>query len=262
MATVTRLAGRVTLAMVLTSVIVGRPVVAALPETVELIRPSLVAVGTLNKFRSPAYQAFGTGFVVGDGTMVATNAHVAAIMNRLDEHEALTVLVRSESGDAQARPARELASDPEHDLVLLKIEGRPLPALRLAVTDGADVREGQSVAFSGFPLVGVLGFFPATNRSIISAIAPVAIPGAAASQLTEKQIKRLASGSFEIYQLDASAYPGSSGSPLYDVDSGEVIGIINMVLVKGTKESALSHPSGITYAIPVRYLEALLKAVD
>ncbi len=32
-----------------------------------------------------------------------------------------------------------------------------------------------------------------------------------------------------------------------------------MVLVKGTKEAALSSPSGITYAVPARYLLELLQ---
>ena len=59
-------------------------------------------------------------------------------------------------------------------------------------------------------------------------------------------------------QLDATAYPGNSGSPVYDPETGDVIGIINMVLVKGTKESALSQPSGITYAVPSRHLQGLL----
>jgi hypothetical protein len=34
-----------------------------------------------------------------------------------------------------------------------------------------------------------------------------------------------------------------------------------MVFVKGTKEAALSAPSGISYAIPVRYLRELLAQV-
>jgi hypothetical protein len=37
-----------------------------------------------------------------------------------------------------------------------------------------------------------------------------------------------------------------------------VVGVINSVLVKGTKESALEKPSGITYAIPARFVKALL----
>lgn len=62
-----------------------------------------------------------------------------------------------------------------------------------------------------------------------------------------------------MFQLDAIAYPGSSGSPVYDPDSGKVIGIVNSALVKGTKEAALAHPSGITYAIPADKLRQLME---
>ena len=60
-------------------------------------------------------------------------------------------------------------------------------------------------------------------------------------------------------QLDAIAYPGNSGSPLFDIERGEVVGIINMVFVKGTKEAALSAPTGISFAIPAKYLDALVR---
>ncbi len=239
----------------------GQSAIAGLPETIERVKPSLVVVGTMKKTRSPAFKPIGTGFIVGDGTLVATNAHVAPVVTDPEEAETLTVLIRAGSGELQARQARKLAADPDHDLALLKLDGPPLVALKLGATNRGGVREGQSIAFSGFPIIDVLGAFPATNRGIISAIAPIAIPSAAASQLGERQIKRLMRGAFDIYQLDATAYPGSSGSPLYDAESGEVIGIINMVLVKATKENALSAPSGITYAIPVRYLQDLLQSV-
>ena len=55
-----------------------------------------------------------------------------------------------------------------------------------------------------------------------------------------------------------AAYPGNSGGPLFDPRSGSVVGVINMVLVKSTRESALSQPSGITYAIPGRHVLELM----
>ena len=58
-----------------------------------------------------------------------------------------------------------------------------------------------------------------------------------------------------------SAVAGNSGSPLYDPTTGEVVGVLNMVLVKSTKESALTQPSGISYAIPSRFLSELLVRV-
>jgi S1-C subfamily serine protease len=60
-------------------------------------------------------------------------------------------------------------------------------------------------------------------------------------------------------QLDGTAYPGNSGSPVYDPDSGVVYGVLNMTFLKNQKENALSQPSGISYAIPVRYVRELLQ---
>ena len=74
-----------------------------------------------------------------------------------------------------------------------------------------------------------------------------------------EKIKQLNKTAFHVFQLDGTAYPGSSGSPLYDSDSGEVYGVVNLVFVKGKKESALSNPSGISYAIPANFVTELLK---
>jgi len=122
-----------------------------------------------------------------------------------------------------------------------------------------NIREGQSIAVMGFPIGGVLGFKPVTHRGIISAITPIALPMPASRQLNEATVQRLRTGTFDVYQLDATAYPGNSGGPVLDVDTGAVIGVISMVLIKGTKESALTNPSGISYAMPSSYVEALLK---
>jgi S1-C subfamily serine protease len=79
-------------------------------------------------------------------------------------------------------------------------------------------------------------------------------------QLDGELIGRL-KNPYLIFQLDATAYPGNSGSPLYDVKSGRVIGIINKVFVQGAKEHAITSPSGMTYAIPVRYLKKFMEGL-
>ena len=140
--------------------------------------------------------------------------------------------------------------------ILLRIEGEPFPALKLANSDS--VREGQTIAFTGFPIGGALGFSPVTHRGMVSSITPIALPAGNARQVNDKLIRQLKNGTFDIFQLDATAYPGNSGSPVFDVVSGEVIGVINMVFIKGTKEAALSQPSGIAYAIPANYLNQLI----
>lgn len=92
---------------------------------------------------------------------------------------------------------------------------------------------------------------------IVSAITPIVIPQISAGQLTPEMVKRLKEP-YDIFQLDATAYPGNSGSPLYFPGTGVVVGVINKVFVKESKENLLKDPSGITYAIPATYAEALM----
>lgn len=228
---------------------------AGLPETIERVKASVVAVGTYQKTRSPAFNFRGTGFVVGDGTLVATNAHVLPDQVNTQDREILVVLTYVRGGPPQPREATVAALDKPHDVGLLQIRGAPLPALDLKEFV---VQEGQFFAFTGFPIGNALGLTPVTHRAMVSAITPVALPSATARQLDAKVIRRIQAGAFSVFQLDAIAYPGNSGSPLYDVESGHVLGIINMVFVKGTRETALSQPSGITFAVPVSYLRELL----
>jgi serine protease Do len=159
----------------------------------------------------------------------------------------------------QVSEAKQLVVDPEVDLAVLRISGAPLPALKVRNDD--NVKEGQAIYFTGYPLGAILGPYPATHQGIVSAVTPIAIPQGRAGELDARTIRRLTSGAFPVFQLDATAYPGNSGSPVYDPDSGEVLGIVNMVFVKGTKEAALTQPSGITYAIPASHLQSLLKTL-
>jgi serine protease Do len=225
--------------------------------TIERVKGSIVAVGTYERTRSPPFQFRGTGFAVGDGTLIATNLHVLPDAIDTEHFEMLAILVPGpERGKVQYREARRMALDAGTDLALLKVDGAPLPALQLGDSDA--VREGQAILFTGFPIGAALGPYPATHGGMVSAITPIAIPPGRSAELDPKVIRRLTIGSFPIFQLDATAYPGNSGSPIYDAATGEVLGVVNMVFVKGTKESALTQPSGITYAIPAKYLQDMM----
>ena len=231
---------------------------SSLPDVIDKIKPSVVGIGSYMKTRRPPSLLTGTGFVVSDGTYVVTNEHVISKKIKEDKGELRTVFVRGKE-KTDVRVAMVVAKDQEHDLALLKITGAPLPALKLG--DSNKVRDGQSIAFTGFPIGAVLGLHPATHRGIIAAITPVVIPVDASSRLNPKLIKRIRSP-YKVFQLDATAYPGNSGSPVYDVRNGKVIGVINKVFVKESKETVLSKPSGITYAIPSKHIKALLNKVN
>ena len=226
-----------------------------LSEVISKIKPSVVGVGIYTPLSRPQNILRGTGFAIGSGQYVVTNNHVLPLI--LDDalNQKMAVFVGS-GNNAEVRNAEIIARSETHDLAILKISGNKLPAMTLATDEY--VLEGNDIAFTGFPIGAILGLYPVTHRGIISALTPVVIPVDDASQISIKMLKRLRDP-YMVYQLDAVAYPGNSGSALYRAESGEVIGIINKVFVQETKESVISNPSGITYAIPVKYLLEILK---
>jgi serine protease Do len=229
---------------------------AELSALVPTVKRSVVGVGTFERTRSPSTTFVGTGFIVGDGLGVITNAHVVPDSTDAAHMEQLGIVI-GEGDTVRFRPAELIARDTEHDLAYLRLSGAPLPALDLADSDSA--LEGQSLAFTGYPLGMVLGLHAATNRATLAAITPVVMPSLSSRKLDARQITQLARTPFNIFQLDGTAYPGNSGSPLYDAATGKVVGVINAVFVKGLKENAISNPSGITYAIPANYARALMQ---
>lgn len=225
-------------------------------ELTELIaknKPSIVAVGTYRENRSPNGIFLGTGFAVAEGDLIITNAHV--LPQKLDDanFERLAIFYRFKQV-LITRFVDVKVIDSHHDIALLRLESGKLPALELSEKS---IREGETIFFTGYPIGMVLGLYAVTHKGIVSSISPIAIPASKSKNLNARVIRNL-KDPYDVYQLDATAYPGNSGSPVFDSERGEVIGIVNKVFVKASKESAISNPSGITYAIPVRYLKQLL----
>ena len=226
---------------------------ASLVDTIARIKPSIVAVGTFQKTRNPQYVFKGTGFVVGNGQHIVTNNHV--VPGKLDhEHNETLAIFTGKGKQVRAIAADLVKKDATHDLALLEIQEK-LPAMQLSAS--ASLPDGSEIAFTGFPIGMVLGVYPVTHQGIISANVPLAIPPANQKDLTANMIRALRNP-YMVYQLDAVAYPGNSGSPVYDKASGSIVAVVNSVFVKGKKETALSEPTGITYAIPVRHVHELL----
>jgi len=241
--------------LLLLSIVYWPPAIAdGLPETIARVKPGVVGVGTVQQTRRPPVKLLATGFVVADGNHVITNAHAIPDAIASSSGEFLAVLTVDEGG--RAYRAKVVRLDKVHDLGLLRFTGKPRPAFRLG--SSRNVREGELYAFTGFPIGMVLGMRPVTHRGIVSAITPIAIPQVSPKLLDPKMIRQLRDP-YDVFQLDATAYPGNSGSPLYVPETGEVVGVINKVFVKESKEAVLEKPSGITYAIPARYAKELLR---
>lgn len=225
-----------------------------LPDLIKSKQPSVVGLGLYTPLESRNPQLLGTGFVVGDGKHIVTNYHVVAKDLRQDIVQSYVAL----AGKGEQPKIFKLdlvAIDPVHDLAILSSDAA-LPSLSLASDQFKD--EGSDIFFIGFPIGAVLGLYPATHQGIIAAVAPDINPARNANELTIKMLSRLKKP-FMIYQLDATAYPGNSGSPVFDRETGDVIAVINKVFVSAGKEAALSQPSGISYAIPIKHLRKLAK---
>lgn len=219
-----------------------------------MVSRSIVAVGTSQPLRRPPSVFLGTAFAVADGRHLLTNAHV--LPEKLDKAQRETfVAFVGRGSQVEVTDLEEVAQDREHDMAILRFHRDPLPPLKL---DTATARAGQEIAFTGFPIGMVLGLYPVTHRGIISAVAPLVIPVKSGGHLTPDLVQRL-KNSFDVYQLDATAYPGNSGSPLFDPDTGRVLGIVNKVLLTQGKEKALEAPSGISFAVPIIHAVTLMK---
>ena len=241
--------------LVLLALIFSIPAQADMADTLAAIKPGVVGVGTFHPTRSPRASLQGTGFAVLDGRHVVSCAHIFDQPLDGEKKETHAVFIGRDR-QMTVRAAKLIATDKARDLALLRIVGDPLPALKLGNSDRA--REGWQLYFTGYPIGSVLGLNPSTHRAGLAAIIPIFTPVAAAAQLNARTLKQ-AKDAYEVFGLDAIAYPGNSGSPVWHPDTGEVLGVVNSVYVKGAKEAALTSPSGISYAIPVKYVHQLLE---
>jgi serine protease Do len=221
---------------------------------------SVVAIGTHQPLRNPAFRFTATGFVVGDGLTVITNAHAIPASIDTTQKESLAIARPKGNGfEFDVWTAEAVRVDRQDDLAVVRFKAdAPLPALKLAAT--ARVAEGNEIVLIGYPIGSALGLVPAIHKGTIAALPPMALPQRTSGQVDARMVRRLREeANAFIYQLDVVAYPGNSGSPVFSVQTGEVIAIINAGLAKSTRE-AMSTPSGISYAVPVELLHKLLQA--
>lgn len=224
-------------------------------EVVAQARAAVLPLGVWNPTASPRFAFRGSAFAIGDGRRIATCAHVLPPAEQVESR--LMVLLEGTGGQREPRAVQVLARDRTRDVAVLELEGPPA-ATTLPLAQPGSIREGHSVLVMGYPIGGTFGFATVTHLGIVAAITTVAVPAASAATLDPRAVAAVRSGNHEVLQLDAVAYPGNSGGPVIDVRNGQVIGLLSMAAVKGSRESALSSPTGISYAVPVRYLADLL----
>jgi len=161
----------------------------------------------------------GSGFIFQPDGYILTNNHVIA-----DSREQKVVL-----SNGARLPAKIIATDPDKDLALLKIEGSKYPTLPIGQSRSMNVLD--TVVAMGYPMYSKIGYDVSAYDGKINAI-----------RRTEHT---------PLLQIDANINPGNSGGPLLN-DRGEVIGIVvAKINAMELAKTMGAIPERINFAIPI-----------
>lgn len=169
------------------------PAARTAAELASAIRPSLVKITQIGR---EGTDGIGSGFVVSEDGLIATNLHVIGEARRL----------QIEMHDGKTHDVSVVqASDSHHDLALLKIDARGLKPLPLG--DSSTVQQGDPIVAMGAPE----GLAFSIVQGVLSATRDV--------------------DGTEMLQVAVPIEKGNSGGPLLDMQ-GRVLGLLTLKSLK------------------------------
>jgi S1-C subfamily serine protease len=142
-------------------------------------------------------QGSGTGFVATPDGYIVTCAHVVRDATKIEVHL-----------NGKRYGATVVATEPNDDLAVLKIDAKDLTVISLA--KASEVQLAQEIRNIGYPLSNVLGEGLKITAGVISGV------------VQRDGRKR--------FQIDAAVNPGNSGGPVVNL-RGEVVGVASSKLV-------------------------------
>ena len=174
-----------------------------------------------------AYNANGSGFILGNGKYVITNQHVIDGAKR--------IAVRN--GLGKVSNAKVLASNKDFDLAVLELEKPYSKEHSLSPSDFYDGKPGDEIIALGFPVTGEGHFQPSITEGIIT---------------------KTFNDDYPVFQISAIINKGNSGGPVFN-EQGQLAGIV----FAGTDAAyALEKfgflPTAVGMGIKSKYLSKLL----
>lgn len=165
----------------------------------------LPAVGYVEVKDRDGKEGSGSGFVITPDGKFITSYHVV--------ENATLMRIRFDKRPDEWITAEFIDGDKEADIAILKLAGNNFPYALIAQY-GDRVELGESVGLLGYPLGEDLGNRVTYTAGVISSF-------------------RQQTDGISLYQIDANAYNGNSGGPLFRLRDGRIIGI----LMGGWKEA-------------------------
>ncbi len=166
----------------------------------------------------------------GTGWQISPN-HIISSYHVVDGSAVIQVAISKKD----SRWASVVAADKANDIVILKLEGAPLPNKSLKIATNLP-KLGSRVAALGYPLSDILGNKIQATSGEISAL----------SGYQDDQ---------RFFQISAPIQSGNSGGPLIN-RQGEVIGIVTSGL--GGMSETGEIPQNIGFALKFHYVKALV----
>lgn len=225
-----------------------------LRDKIKEVEQSIVAIG----FNPDPHRItiIGSGFSVSEDGKVLTAAHVynQTPEGQRNELKANVMIEKLPSGLKKYKwiPIKLIEKSDKDDMVIFQLESyEDTLAKKLNLGDSDKVQVGDEVYFIGFPYAAPLinegfGITLIANKGIISSI---------------KQDGVAEGNPRNLIMVDAISNPGNSGSPLMDVTSGKVIGMMSIVF--GTKSQThkdldIREPMHIAGARPINLAKGLM----
>ncbi|NQV13637.1 MAG: trypsin-like peptidase domain-containing protein [Parcubacteria group bacterium] len=194
----------------------------------------------------------GTGFIVSEDGKFITNAHVYNEIPK-NELEHLEIKIPTETNDEdltryEGYSAELIDMDKENDVALMQIKAEKKVKFEAIdkFADSEQVKEGEKALFIGYPLATELlalgfGITMNSNSCIISAVK-----------------RRGADGSLHLFLIDTHTNNGSSGSPVFSEETGEVIGIVGGNISSSIPNTPIKVPANIGICRPIKYVEDII----
>jgi putative serine protease PepD len=200
-------------------------------EVVDQVVPSVVNVRVTSfqsgLFGSGKAKGEGSGVIIDKDGIIVTNNHVVA--------GAVSVKVKLNDAEGSLLNGTVVATDPTHDLAVVRVEASNLTPITLGSSDNLAL--GDPVVALGYPLG--LGGGPSVTQGIVSGL------NRTVSISSEQGTEHLTG----LLQTDAAINPGNSGGALVD-GAGRLVGI-NTAAASAASAENIGFAIAIDEALPI-----------